>query len=223
MAVEIVTGPPFSGKAAFVREEIAARERDGELGWVAVDFTALYAALVWGVQSSYRDDAVSDTGAPRLAGAAFEWALAAVAARQLNAYITTQSPRRALDLAQRFEGAPVWELAVSVDDQVSRTLEHMEALGRRVRRARGGAADGRCRAQGRRYLLERDILANKARTVKRKPGGKFEKGPRVRAFDRDLWLSGLTPAGRDAVAELVSLGNPEPSPADVFDFMMKNR
>ena len=53
MAIEVVTGPPFAGKAAFVRAEIARREQAGELGLVMVDYTALYSALVPGVQSSY--------------------------------------------------------------------------------------------------------------------------------------------------------------------------
>ena len=42
MPIIVVTGAPFSGKGQYVRDEIARRETDGELGIVSVDFTAIY-------------------------------------------------------------------------------------------------------------------------------------------------------------------------------------
>ena len=65
------------------------------------DWTRLYLALVWGAQSQYRDEAVSDTGAPRAAGAVFDFVVGAIAARELSGYILNQSPRRAVDLGER--------------------------------------------------------------------------------------------------------------------------
>ena len=85
--VAIVTGPPFSGKGQYVRSEVARREADGELGLVVIDFTALYAGLVPGRQSALRDEAVSDSGAPRFAAYLYETAAAQMAERELRGYI----------------------------------------------------------------------------------------------------------------------------------------
>ena len=63
---------------------IAQRESEGELGLVLLDYTLLFGALVPGVQSSWRDGAVSDTGAPRMVGAMYEAALSALAVRELS-------------------------------------------------------------------------------------------------------------------------------------------
>lgn len=62
MALEVVTGAPFSGKAPYVEAEIERREAAGELGLIALDWTRLYLSLFPGAQSALRDEAVSDTG-----------------------------------------------------------------------------------------------------------------------------------------------------------------
>ena len=168
---------------------------------------------------------MKDTGASRLVGAAFEWAAGAVAARELAGYVTTQSPRRALQLRQRFGGeSQVFNVEASIEDLADRTVAHERSLARRIPRAGDEASDidRQCREQGRAYLREREALTDEAIEVKPR-GGRFVRTGPVREFDRGLWLRGLTPAGRDAVDELVSLGNPEPSPSDVFDFMVRNR
>ena len=117
MAVDVVTGGPFSGKRRFVDQEIERREADGELGLTLIDFTALYRALVPGLQSQLRDRRVTDTGASRMVSAAFEWAAGAVLARELAGYVTTQSPRRALSLRQRFGGeSQVYEVEATIED-----------------------------------------------------------------------------------------------------------
>ena len=160
-----------------------------------------------------------------MVGAAFDWAVGAVAARELSGYVTTQSPRRALSLRQKFGGeSQVYEVEATIEDLADRTVAHERSIGRRIPRAAADATetDRRCREQGRTYLREREALAGEAVSVKAR-GGKFVRSGTVRPFDRALWLRGLTPGGRDALDELVSLGNPEPTPTDVFDFLVKNR
>ena len=131
MAVEVVTGPPFGGKAQFAREQIARREADGELGLVMLDWTALYLAMFPGAQSAFRDEAIGETGAPRMTGYTFEVVAAAIAARELSGYVLTQSPERAIALADRFDG-PLLEVSADVGDVADRADEHMTRLRRTV-------------------------------------------------------------------------------------------
>ena len=91
MAVEVVTGAVFSGKARYVRQEIARREAAGELGLAMLDWTALFTALFPGRLDAFRDDAVSDTGAPRMAGAVFNFAAGAILTREISGYLLTNS------------------------------------------------------------------------------------------------------------------------------------
>ena len=222
--VVLVTGPPFSGKAQYVRDEIERREGDGELGLVLLDWTALFAALVPGIQSSYRDERVSETGSPRMVSAAFAFAAGAIAARELRGYVTSQSPRQAVDLAIRYSWEIV-EVGADPGDVADRARAHMTRLRRRVRRAAeaGAALLANCRRAAVAYYREQPALEGKARVVRRTgKGWKMDAGTKP-GFDRDLWLRGLTPAAKDAVAELVSLGNPEPTPADVMAFLLRDR
>ena len=131
MPIVVVTGPPFAGKGQFVRDEIARREMDGELGLISVDFTAIYSAITPGDQSSFRDEAVSDTGAPRLAGYAFAVLLTALLDRELSGYVSTPSPARALEIADK-AGAPILDIAASVDQIATRITSHMRDLQRTV-------------------------------------------------------------------------------------------
>lgn len=223
MPVTIVTGAPFSGKGQLAKDEIARRESSGELGLFLLDFTLLYTALVPGIQSSWRDGALSDTGAARMVGATYEVVISAIVARELSGYITTQSPRRALAIAERIPGASIVDIPVAVEDIASRATSHLATMRRRVPRSRTGVGGlARCREAGSTYLRERPMLVGKAREAKRTPDGWTVGRTRVREFDRALWQRGLTPKGHEALAEMVSLGNPEPSPTDVLQFLLKN-
>ena len=215
MAVEIVTGPPFSGKAEFVLGEIERRERAGELGLLAVDYTALYAALVPGEQSALRDSALTDTGAPRAVGSVYDFAAGALIVRQLSGYVTTQSPRRAVALSDRFGGAQIWDLTADVDALALRVRAHVSTLTGRVARA-GDGVEGGCSRQVATYLNERALLAGRAREVRQVRRGQYRKAGEVQAFNEELFVSGLTPAGRAARDALIEAGNVSPSPADVF-------
>jgi len=221
MAVEIVTGPPFAGKRRYVLQEIERRERAGEFGLIALDWTALYLALFAGAQSALRDERVSDTGAPRMTGALFDAAVAMVAARELSGYITTQSPRRAVDLAERLN-APIVDVEADPGDVADRAESHMRRLARTVTRATVATMRGQCSRQAVAYFREQDRLVDRARTVRRR-GASYVKGETKRPFDRALFERGLTPAGRDALAALKAQGVDEPTPAEIMSYLLRNR
>ena len=222
MPVEVVTGAPFSGKGAFVRDEVARREADGELGLVALDWTALYGALVPGVQSSFRDDRVSDTGAPRMVGAAWAFVAGAVEARELSGYVVTQSPRQAVELADRYQ-ARIVEVEADVGDVADRADAHMSRLRRLVPRASRARTVAGCRRQAVAYFREAPALVGRARPARRR-GRRWEVDHEgKRPFDRELWERGLTDRGREALRELREQGNPEPTPADVMAWLLRDR
>ena len=221
MAVEVVAGAPFSGKARYVRQEIERREAAGELGLIALDWSLLYLALFPGEQSSLRDEAVSDTGAPRAAGAVYDAALAVIAARELSGYVLTQSPRRAVEIADRLD-APISEVQADPGEIADRAETHMRTLRRTVARAAVDTLRASCRRQAVTYFREEHRLVNRARVVRRRGAG-YAKGETKRPFDRALWERGLTPAGREAVAALQAQGIAEPTPAEVMSYVLKNR
>ena len=218
MPVDLVVGSPFAGKGRFVKSEIARREAAGELGLVAVDYTAIYAAVVPGVQSSLRDQAVSDTGAPRFVGYLFEAAVAQVAVRELSGYITTNSPERAIALAGRLEGR-VLNIDLGTEDLADRIEDHMTGLEREVTRAVRGEIVGRCRGAAVRYLREKPKLVGRARNVVRDGDGWRDDGP-VQAFDRALFRRGLTPDGREVAAQLEADGVTEWTPSDILSRLL---
>ena len=151
-----------------------------------------------------------------------KWSPAAIAAaRELSGYVLTQSPERAIALADRFDG-PLLEVSADVGDVADRADEHMTRLRRTVRRAVRSAMLPRCRQAAVSYFRQSHRLTGRAREVTRTRGG-YKVGEVKRPFDRALWERGLTPRGREAVAELASLGNPEPTPADVMSFLLRNR
>ena len=221
MALEVVTGAPFAGKAEFVRGEIERREQAGELGLIMVDYTAIYAAVVVGEQSQLRDAALTDTGAARAAGAAYDFMVGAVLARQLSSFVTTQSPRRALAISDRFGGAPVWDVQANVGDLAVRVRSHAADISGRVARAGDGVEAG-CGRQVAAYLGERHMLAGRAREVVQVRRGTYRKGGLVEPFNEQLFVSGLTPAGRLARDELIAAGNQSPSPSEVFRLVLQN-
>ena len=219
--VTVVTGPPFAGKSLWIADEISAREEDGELGLVAVDFSGLYAATVPGVESSLRDEAVSDTGSPRFVGYLFEAAVAQIAVRELSGYIATNSPKRAVVLAERFGGRLV-NIDIDVEELAERIDGHMRGLTRKVRRASREGVGRRCRDAAGRYLSEAVVLVGKARNVKRVGKQWRDTGP-VKPFDRDNFRRGLTPAGKEVVAQLESDGDLSWKPIDVHNRILLAR
>ena len=220
MPIVVVTGPPFAGKGQFVRDEIARREMDGELGLISVDFTAIYSAITPGDQSSFRDEAVSDTGAPRLAGYAFAVLLTALLDRELSGYVSTPSPARALEIADK-AGAPILDIAASVDQIATRITSHMRDLQRTVPRATRARTVGRCRKAAAAYLRNEHVLVGRARTVTRE-GNRYRIGERKQPFDRAAFERGLTARGRAVRDELIAAGNPDPSPADLLSGLVPN-
>lgn len=221
MPIVVVTGAPFSGKGQYVRSEIARREQDGELGLVAVDYTALYGALVPGEQSSFRDDAVADTVAPRLVGYIFAAALAALLDRELSGYVSTPSPVRAIEIADR-ANAPIVAIDATVDEIASRVKTHIRDLSRTVPRATRDRTVGRCRKAARTYLRDEHRLVGRARTATKR-GKRWHVGPRKYAFDPAAFERGLTPSGRLARADLVGEWVVDPSPTDILSRLLSER
>lgn len=117
----IVTGSPFSNKAAWVGAEIERREAAGEIGLIVLSFSELYSALVPGAESTYRDGRVSDSGAARFASYVQAVALRAAVDRQLSGYVVTDSPRRALAALQQTGGDQVVEVTVSQPEALRRS------------------------------------------------------------------------------------------------------
>ena len=218
MPIVVVTGAPFSGKGQFVRDEIERRETDGELGLISIDFTAIYTAITPGEQSAFRDDAVSDTGAPRLAGYAFAVLLAALKDRELSGYVSTPSPARALEIADK-ASAPILDIAADVDQIAVRINTHMSALQKTVPRATRARTVGRCRKAAAAYLRNEHVLVGKARTVTRR-GDRWKVGPVKQPFDRAAFERGLTARGRAARDELIAAGTPDPTPADILSALV---
>ena len=222
MAVEVVASPPFGGKGRYARAEVARREAAGELGLVVLDWSLLFAALVPGAESQLRDQEVADTGAPRATGAAYDFMIGAIAARELSGFVLTQSPRRAIEIADRLN-APIVEVEAKIGDVATRAEGHMRTVARTVSRAAAGALRPLCRRAAVAYYREQDRLVGRAR-VARPAGRGYKVDPRPKmAFDRELWLRGLTPKGREGLAALQAAGNPEPSPAEVLAWILRDR
>ena len=218
--IAIVCGPPFGGKSEFALSEIADREQAGELGLILVSYSEIYRALVPGEQSALRDTPVSDTGAPSLAGGVFDFAVGAMVARELSGYVATPSPRRALQLADRLGASAVWDVTADVGSLAVRVSSHAAAIGQRT--ARAGDPEGGCRRQVLTYLNERHLLTGRAREVRQRRRGSYEKGGVVQPYDEAAFVRGLTPAGRQARDELIEAGNGSPAPADVFRQTLRN-
>ena len=216
--VTIVSGAPFSGKSLYIADEVARREEGGELGLVALDFTGLYAATVPGVESSLRDEALANTGSARFVGALLSTAIAQVALRELSGYVATNSPKRAVELAERFGGRLV-NVDVGIEDLATRIQAHQTQITRKVRRATRESVDKRCRDAAGRYLSEAGALVGKARNVKRVGKRWRDAGP-VKPFDRELFERGLTADGREVVAQLLADGRDDYKPKDVLNRLL---
>lgn len=221
MPLQVVTGPPFSGKGRYARWSIAQREARGDLGLMLLDWTALYLALVPGEQSALRDDEVSETGSPRLVGLAYTFLVGQAIRRELDGYVTVNAPRRALEIADQ-GGLDILEMQVSTADLASRTNRHMARLSRTVDRATRAGMVGSCTDAVATYLRDESLLEGRARTV-RQSGRGFRVGDAKRPFDRALWERGLTENGRAALAALQAEGNPEPTPSQVMRRLLRGR
>ena len=221
MPIIVVTGAPFSGKGRFVRDEIARREQDDELGLVAVDYTAMYSSLVPGEQSSFRDDAVADSGASRWVAYLYAVAVAQVLDRQLSGYISTPNPTRALEIADK-ANAPIVAIDATVDEIASRVKVHIRDLSRTVPRATRDRTVGRCRKAAAVYLQGEHKLVGRARVATRR-GKRWTVGERKHAFDPVAFERGLTPAGRLARADLVGEGVVDPTPTDILNRLLSER
>ena len=218
----IVVGQPFSGKARYTAAEVARQEEDGRLGLVVADWTRIYSAIVPGQQSSLRDEQLQATGAARLAGAIYDRTVSEIATRELDGYVLTQSPRRAVALADRLGATEIVETQADESELADRMDAHLDTLRAAVRRASREESEGRCLRALISYWRERDQLAGRARGVRLRRRKWESTGP-VRQFNRALWLAGLTPDGRRALAALIADGDPEPSPGAVMKWLVKRR
>ena len=161
--LEVVVGPPFAGKDRWVAAEIERRESAGELGLLALSFTGIFAAIVPGAESVYRDEEVSDSGTPRLAAYLMATAIAEAGRRELNGYVALDSPRRALQVLEQIGGNRLIEVTVSEQTAHRRAEQHIEIV--RDLAPRAGADDAkaaaaRCRKMVAAYFRERDALDN---------------------------------------------------------------
>lgn len=159
--LEVVTGAPFAGKSWWVESEIERREAAGEFGLLALNYTGLFAAIVPGLESQYRDQEVGDSGTPRFAGWLLAAALAQAVERELSGYVLTDSPRRAVAALEQTGARHVIEVTIAESTAHKRAEEHVELL--RATTPRAAAEDGadaasRCRQMVATYFRERSQL-----------------------------------------------------------------
>ena len=160
--LEVVTGAPFAGTGRWVEAQIAKREAGGERGLVRIGYTELYSAIVPGVESSYRDAEVSDSGSPRMAAWLYAAAIRQAAERELSGYIQTDSPRRATQILQEIGGErSIIEVSVSKAQAFARSEQHLDGLAElapRVSASDRAAADAKCRQGIEAFFNERGAL-----------------------------------------------------------------
>ena len=164
----IVTGSPFSGKGWWIQSEIERREGEGELGLVSLNYSALFSAIAPGLDSVFRDQRISDTGAARYAAYLLAIAIREANTRELAGYAGVDSPRRALGLAQEIGGAQVVEVVVSQETALRRSQRHVELIRDLAPRAAaedGAEAAARCRKMVDQYYREADVLPPDTRRV----------------------------------------------------------
>ena len=159
MALEVVTGPAFSGKSRFARDQIDRRERAGAVGLILIGYTELFRALFPSDDDQLRDAAVSETGAPALVAGLYTAAVARAVARGLSGYITTDSPNRARRLADQVGAVGVLELVEPDAVIEGRRRTHVARLARTVKRADRAKVDANCAQTVRNYGREIDAGA----------------------------------------------------------------
>ena len=159
MALEVVTGAPFSGKGWWIEKQIARRESAGARGLLALSFTGIYSALAPGDESTFRDDEVSDSGSPRLAGYLLAAAVREAAQRELSGYIAVDSPRRAVQFLELTGGKVIIEATVTEGQAVRRAREHVSLISELAPRAKqkeNADAIARCHRMVQTYFRERE-------------------------------------------------------------------
>ena len=161
MPLEIVVGAPFSGKDRWIAAEIERREAAGELGLISLNYSSMFTAIAPGAESVYRDAAVSDSGAPRLAGYLLAAAISEAATRELDGFVAIDSPRRAIAALEKTAGRRLFEVTVKEETAHRRAADHLKQL-RAIapRSASDGTAVARCRQVVRAYFNERHVLDN---------------------------------------------------------------
>ena len=161
--LEVVLGAPFAGKDRWIAAEIERRETAGELGLLALSFTGIFAAIVPGAESVYRDEDVSDSGTPRLVGYLLSTAIAEAGRRELSGYVALDSPRRALKVLEQIGGNRLIEVTVGEATANRRAQDHIALVRELAPRAGADdakAAAARCRKMVASYFRERDVLDN---------------------------------------------------------------
>ena len=223
MALEVVQGPPFSGKSRFALDQIERRERAGELGLILIGYTELFRALVPGDSSQYRDETVSETGAPRLAATIYGAAVSLAVERELSGYVVTDSPNRAVRLVAQTRIGYSLELDAAPDDIADRIQSHMRQLRRQAPRLDTRTAGNRCVEAAVSYYRELPGASERISRRRVDRNGRVAESSTPRGFDRALWERGLTPAGRAALADLQGEGIADPTPADVMRRILRDR
>ena len=158
MPLEVVVGPPFAGKDRWIAAEIERREAAGEVGLVALNYSSMFSAIAPGAESVYRDAAVSDSGAPRLAAYLLAAAISEAATRELGGFIAVDSPRRAIAALEKTAGRRLFEVTVREETAHRRAADHLKQLRAIAPRSAGDSAVARCRQVVRAYFAERDVL-----------------------------------------------------------------
>ena len=224
MALEVIIGAPFSGKSQAARDLVREREEAGELGLVVVDFSAIFAALIPGILSSYRDEAVSETGAPSLVAGLFAAAVARAHSRNMSGYVLLNSPRRAINTAAQVGARELLEMDVGIDTVVERVDAHLSDIRRAVPRARTAAATARCANAAAAFYREvPDAYEAIPRRKVRRQGRRYVTADsRERGFDEAAFLRGLTPRGHDVRADLLAEGQAA-TPAAIFRRLLQER
>ena len=132
--LEVVAGPPFAGKTAFVDGEIARRESDGETGLIRIDFTALYLALFPGAADAVRTAA--SVGVP-LTAYVREVILRQAIERELDGYVTVAQPAKAEELRDRLDARFITVIDTpepEVQRRMEKHLRRMYAIRRNAER-----------------------------------------------------------------------------------------
>ena len=164
----VVVGAPFSGKDRWITQEIERREDEGEVGLLHLSYTGIYAALIPGTDSVYRDQRISDSGAARYAAFLLAVALREAVARELSGYIAVDSPRRAVEAVRQSPGSPVVEVTVTRQEAIRRAQQHIALIKALVPRAAqddGEEATSKCKKMVASYYAERDLLPPDTRQV----------------------------------------------------------
>ena len=160
MPLEVVTvGSPFSAKNWWIEKQIERREAAGARGLLALSYTGVYSAIAPGDESVLRDQEVSDSGTPRLAGWLLAGAIREAAQRELSGYVAVDSPRRALQYLEITGGDSIIEVQVTEAQAIRRAREHVSLISELAPRAKAkesAEAISRCQSMIRTYFAERE-------------------------------------------------------------------